>query len=35
MVACSIGAVVVLTGLKELGFEAGEVDFTPYEFSED
>ena len=35
MVACSMGALVVLTGLvRELGLEAGEVDFPPYEYSE-
>ena len=35
MVACSMGALTVLTGFKELGLEAGEPDFPPYVYSED
>lgn len=35
MVACSMGALTVLTGFKELGLEAGEPDFPSYVYSED
>src|SRR5271155_4868640 len=35
MVACSMGALTVLVGLKVLGLEAGELDFPPYVYSED